>query len=401
MSAINVGRVLRVATFAFLCAAAAATRSPAVTIIVGGYNSVLEPRAGVVLTGRLIDPDAVVAWLPGGIPSASKYQAVEDELFQIALEAAENPGGGSVNLLGYSHGATMVLRIANHLGSLGLARRLKIVTIDRIAFAFPLYPRYRSVPDGVALAFNIYQTVDPSLTGGLVIGAVNEDATSEIEIEHTYGPLYNPDDDRFLHPYHHYIQDSDYVRRNVLAHFGVKYLPGIWKVGVTGTSIMPIKEFVLYHLIYVDGTKFDAKGWTALKEFSEYAGALRQFSLSGKFFIPTFAPDCPNLGVTDASGSFGGIVDKLYQTMNLQLHGQWPHYYPQDCTSAGLRRFSGDAHGTWIFAPLDLSTDPRELLEERREDQAIDRQPPSTSAPQPAADGAVPMAVVPQPYPPA
>jgi hypothetical protein len=193
-----------------------------VTIAVGGMNSRDDLRSGlgVFVTASLLDPEAVRLALPA-YPTAGRYRPIEEQVYQRAHDAAAR--NGEVDLLGYSHGATLILRVAHWLAERGLAGRVRVATIDRVTFGYPvtLSPHYASVPDGIISGFNIYQTADNRLHGGKVAGAEEVLATDRILTEKTGLPMSRKE--RRYHgqfEYHYFMQESAYVRGEILKRFG-------------------------------------------------------------------------------------------------------------------------------------------------------------------------------------
>lgn len=345
---------MRICAFALIATFALVGESSGVTIVVGGHDSVHDPLGvpGVFVTAYLIDPHVVRIPLPGGLPTAAKYKPIEDKVYNIAHAATVR--NQSVSLIGYSHGATMVLRIAHRLSDLHLDRLVKLVTIDRIALDYPisLSPHYDYVPDGLISAFNIYQTADSVFKGGAVTGAVNVDATGQVVFEKPLGSIINPTDARFKYEYHHFIQDSDYVRREVLWRFGLKYLPGIWHIIVAGTADGHSIDGTLDYLLYVADKQFEAKAWRPIRNgLSRFIGTIGISSMNGNFVFLTGASDCPSLR-ENATGTFRGALGQGYNEFDLSLQGEWPFYDSKTCQSTGMRQFSGEAHGSLAAPPL-------------------------------------------------
>lgn len=341
-------RNLRRRTLAFIWALALPGSASAVTIAVGGWDSQRDPNPGIFVTARLVDPAAVCRTLPGGVVLTDYYRRTEQALFNRAKAALD--AGEPVTLFGYSHGATMVLRIAHKLANeTDRIHNVKLVTIDRIAAGYPLllWPHYDSVPNGLALAFNVFHK------GGKVTGAENVPATNDITFEKTRGALADPTDPRFKQHYHQYIQNSYEVRRKILANFQAPgYLPGIWHMQVAGRVEGDHVDFALYYLLSITRQRrYQFRAWTHLKEFDLMSAIIEGRAIrAGRFNFVTHAPGCPSLGVDGAVGTFLGNVAEAYNQMTLYLNGSWPMYRKNPCRDAGTAVFQAEARAVLAHA---------------------------------------------------
>ena len=178
------------------------------TIAVAGYNSVQNRKPGIFDTAALIDPLATKISLPGAIPTASAYLAVEQDVYERVVLAHQLHH--EITLLGHSHGATLTLRVIARLYTThpSLVSRIRLVTLDRIAVGYPLETAGTdTLPPGLQAALNIYQTADSDshLRGAALGGATNVNVTSTLLFERSTGATTNPTDQRFGLPFHNYI----------------------------------------------------------------------------------------------------------------------------------------------------------------------------------------------------
>lgn len=315
----------------------------AATLAVGGFNS-QGANPGLFNTARLIDPKAAAWTLSGTInptQQAIEYGLVEDAVFKRARQAIKREE--QVNILGYSYGATLVLRVVHRLANDQLPlKNVHLVTVDRIGVGYPLLPVFHTVPKGLGSSLNVYQKTSRVLQGGEVTGAMNRAVTGEIREEKRLGRIANPFDGRFLQHPHLFIENSDHVRRLILETFEIAYLPGLWDLYTTADHGA---AFGAHYVVYEKKGRFESKAWTSLGKFVKYSG-YRGAGLTGEFFIPTYAAGCPELGVAFAFGVFAGGANPSRDELKLFLDGSWPKYYPSTCESAGYGQFTGRVVGS-------------------------------------------------------
>ena len=327
-------------------------------IAVAGWNTEgapCDPRGiparciGLFETARVLaGPEGVVSThrLPGvssqGLIDADHYASTEFAVWTSATAILLNRESAEpVVLLGHSHGAILVLRVAHQLAQAGVQlQRLRVVTIDPIVILYP-FPVFLSVPCGVSRALNFYQTSDPPLTGARVRNATNVDGSSAIHSEQALGNLQDPDDERFmpalLAPNHTFIDDSFTVRRRILARFDrdTEYLPGFWHWTMTGRVVSgPIIEHAgLTLLDYTDGASrgFLARELYIAGRFKRFLGEVVFSSLSGIWTIPSIV--FPGQA---AFGSFMGTTDFRHR-IDISVDGhepvldpgfEFPHFEP-------------------------------------------------------------------------
>lgn len=310
------------------------------TIVVGGKGSQDKPDAGIFVTAEFINPVAHEYRLPG-IPNARAYRRTESQVYLLAMGFAM--AGDSVNLIGYSHGATLILRVAHRLYQNRVPlSKVTIVTVDRVANFYPLKPRYQSVPVGIAWALNIYQTKGIP-AGGAVSGSINIDASEEILDESYAGLDIDPTDPRFLKIPHEYMEDSFSVRRRIVNQFGIDYLGGIWTITITGQaedigSVYYSDDFVLDHVYNYWGFDIEARRWVG-PEYSYFEGRITGELIGGSYAINTFN----YLYYPLVLGTFRGFVAAEFETFaTTELTGRW----------SGHELLKGQAQGQLVSPTL-------------------------------------------------
>ena len=218
----------------------------ALTVVVGGRGSVNDRLPGIRETARWIAAPEDPLWFPLPlVPNPIEYGAIEQRVYDTILEAIN--GNEPVFLLGYSHGAQLILQVAHRLAGEPVSlQNVTMVTVDRIQLGYPAVFPYPSVPVGINRALNIRQTFPfplASLQGGEVLGAeevppVNETIGNERAVGRYVAhpgilPIFQTDD------FHSYIKDSFAVRRAILKWIlpVVNYVGGIWWIRLQGTIV--------------------------------------------------------------------------------------------------------------------------------------------------------------------
>jgi hypothetical protein len=310
------------------------------TIGVGGWNSVEDPSPGAWEIARLIDREALLFALPGGIPRRhiGRYEGIEQQIGTRVRAWAR--GGQSVVLVGHSYGATLLLRVLHELAGDGVAlQRVRLILLDRDTLDYPLATRHTNrAPEGLRLALNVYETLDDSLRGGRLPGATNVDASAVISDERRLLGELVPGDPRAGASVHVYVTYSFAVRRRILEAFGRSYLPGVWEtVGAPASS-------PFYWLVDVrdrDGHRFSMRHWAGSRRgMLEYRGTVTHGVLAGRFsqdHVPA-PPGCaPGAAAPGAAGTFSG--SRTAETMHVIANGTESGYivdpeHPGSCPTS-------------------------------------------------------------------
>ena len=279
---ICVAQLALVATAILLPVAAVAAQR---AIAVGGRGSDADGAPGVFETARWWDEDAVTFRLPeiicthitsvgwvGRDTYLGTYRQIEEAVYtEIKLFLRDDH---DVVLIGYSHGAELILRVVNRLAEEGIDpqkfRRVRLALIDAVNFCYP-YPTYFSVPAGTGGALHLYQLLFLISGGSFLAGASNIEVSVQIKAEREAAEeiiLVPPPHNRFRlgrAGYHGYIEDSLTVRNAILDWLNVLYLGGIWSVLVDGSTT-------------TTGRPLITVPYTFRQEFLlEYPGTLRYF----------------------------------------------------------------------------------------------------------------------------
>jgi hypothetical protein len=234
-------------------------------IAVGGVASAVIPYDPTFDIACFLDSSRNPAFFglnePGVLPPLfpSNYAQVEAQVLQEAARVVDGPD--RLILIGYSHGATMALRVAHRLQMQGKdLGDAWLVLIDRIPQGYPLDPALtasiHTAPPGLRGVLNIFQTLPRPLGVNITplpfssargaplqnppgSGIQNFDVSLAIALErdkarrlafNTTFPAQG------LSDHHHYIAWSLAVRRLILLEtFGIPYLGGVWSLDINGT----------------------------------------------------------------------------------------------------------------------------------------------------------------------
>jgi hypothetical protein len=211
-------------------------------IAIGGVASAFLPYDPTFEIACFLDSSRNPAFFglnePGVLPplAPSNYGQVEAQVLQEAARVVDGPD--RLILIGYSHGATMALRVAHLLRIQGKdLGDAWLVLIDRIPQGYPLQPAVtaslHSAPPGMRGVLNIFQTL-PRPLGTIITptpfsskrgaplqsvpgdGVQNFDVSLPIALERdkarrlAFNPTFPA---QGLSDHHHYIAHSLAVRR--------------------------------------------------------------------------------------------------------------------------------------------------------------------------------------------
>lgn len=354
-----------------LVASLAASPAHGRVIAVAGWGSDGD-TPGLFETAELLSApgrEPFLMTLPGGHPNAGvnhlEYLQREDAVYAEAERVLR--AGESVELLGFSHGAILVLRVAHRLARDGVPlANLSLVTLDPVPFEYPdSFTVFLSVPAGVGRTLNLFQSVGSHLecplcsffVGEEIRGALNVSVSGAVLSELFLGPLTDPTAPRFkpspAAPHHTFMDDSLTVQRRILTFFDRDvYLPGFWSFSINGTvaSGPAVISDTILLLEHTNGRAFVARTlFGPPTVFITFQGDLGDDeTLSGTWLIPFSRASA--FVHQDASGDFTGTTDLT--RMDLAMRGWWPVSTPGELFTH-LEPFDGTATVTrWEF-PVD------------------------------------------------
>jgi len=151
-----------------------------VTIVVSGHDPKEGINSGIFdMCASPTNPNGIGCQpilLPLGDPlnplKSLDYSQEEKDVNDLTIKALGEMEG--INMVGYSHGATLVLKVANSLSKSKnpLVCIDRMVTLDRVSFLYPFPGQTKSLPKNVWKALNIYQTLGSKKTDFLTSGAL-------------------------------------------------------------------------------------------------------------------------------------------------------------------------------------------------------------------------------------
>ena len=226
-----------------------------VTIVVSGHNPQEGINSGIFNICNPPNPNGIACeeiLLPLDDPlnplKSLDYRQAETDVNNLAIEASGEMEG--INMVGYSHGATLVQKDANNLSKSKdpLVCIDRMVTLDRISVGYLSPGQTKSLPKNVWKALNIYQTdkteksicktlsflgkkISFSLNGAPIKGAENIDVTAEVSSEWDALPA-----DQRPACLHLWMEKSPYVQ-GLIASFVSKPAGVVnnWDVAIDGT----------------------------------------------------------------------------------------------------------------------------------------------------------------------
>jgi hypothetical protein len=208
----------------------------ALVVVVGGLGSQSDYDPGILDTANWLSEHPL--WFPlPNLPFPSLYLSIESEI-EADVRSAVN-ANRAVILVGYSHGAALLLRVVSQLANEGVdLHRVFLATVDPVTDGYPL-PKYERVPHGIGAALNVYQTLPTAiLQGESVVGAYETEVGALLLVERDLLRDISLDwEERTALEPHRFIQHSLIVRRAILTWLNVCYLPGVWQVDVSGTLL--------------------------------------------------------------------------------------------------------------------------------------------------------------------